>query len=168
MRLAQGSVAPAANAAPTETPGFQPGASIGVGEITSEQDAEGPAMQRLTLRVPLMVRPQTKIDVRDMVIQVLFYDTLDDKKDVRTNANVSSRWATSPPDWNGDETEVLEVEYHQAAPDPKAATKENRKYACYIVRVYYKDELQAARAAPPRLAQQFPAPQFLEKDAPTQ
>ena len=95
---------------------------------------------------------------------MIFYDVVDDKPQ-RTNANVSNRWSTAPVDWRDDDSEVLEVDYIQPLPDPRDPKRESRNYYGYIVRIYYKDELQATRAEPTVLGQKFPASQTLEKDA---
>ena len=68
-------------------------------------------------------------------------------------------------DWRDDETEMLDVEYNQPVPESRDPKQEIRKFYGYIVRVYYKDELQATRAEPSSLGQRFPASQTLEKDA---
>jgi hypothetical protein len=49
-------------------------------------------------------------------------------------------------------------------PDASDPKRENRIYFGYIIRVYYKDELQATGAEPADLGQKFPASQTLEKD----
>jgi len=74
---------------------------------------------------------------------------------VHTIANVSNRWLTAPADWEDQDTEVLAVEYQLPKADPR--TRENRKYFGYIVRIYYKQRLQAARAEPDRLGHLYPA-----------
>ena len=138
-------------------------ATFGVGAVESVDINDAKAMKRFALRVPVQLRLKTKINVKDIEIHVLFYDLLNDKL-IRTNANITKRWTTAPTDWRDDDTEILEVEYLQPAPDPRDPKRENRKYFGYIVRVYYKDELQATRAEPPILGQKFPASQTLEKE----
>jgi hypothetical protein len=59
---------------------------------------------------------------------------------------------------------VLEVEYEQPKADVPEGARENRKYFGYIVRLYYKDDLQDSRADPARLGAQFPAPTTLPKE----
>ena len=109
------------------------------------------------------MRVKTKVNNKDLTVVVLFYDLVEDKP-MKTSANVVSRWSTAPVDWREDDTEVLEVEYNQPLPDPHDTKREIRKYYGYIVRVYYKDELQATRSEPSVLGQRFPASQTLEKD----
>ena len=144
--------------------GTAPSATFGIGAIESEEIRDPKATQRLVVKVPIEQRIKTKINVKELSIHVLFYDLLDDKPQ-RTTANVSSRWRTAPVDWREDESEVLEVDYNRPLPDVREAKRESRKYYGYIVRVYYKEELQATRSEPPVLGQKFPASQTLEKEA---
>lgn len=141
-----------------------PNALLGLGDITSRDENDPNALKKFVLQVPLRARAGGRVDVNDVVIHVLFYDALDEKTIVQTSANVNSHWASTPPDWTDSDTEILEVEYTQPRPDPNDARPENRKYFGYMVRVYYKSELQDMRAEPIRLASQFPAPQTLETD----
>ena len=138
-------------------------ATFGIGSIESEDLRDPKLLRRLVLKVPIEQRIKTKVSVKEVTVLVLFYDLLDDKP-LKTNATVSHKWITAPLDWRDDESEVLEVEYSQPLPDTRDPKRENRKYYGYIVRVYYKEELQATRAEPPLLGQRFPASQTLEKD----
>jgi tetratricopeptide (TPR) repeat protein len=140
------------------------GATLGIGIISMEEEADADAERKFVLRAPLRAKPRARVEVRDVVIQVLFYDMVDNKDVVQTNANVNSRWASTPPDWSDGDTEVLEVEYAQAKVDATDAKREARKYFGYIVRLYYKDELQDSRAEPARLGAQFPAPTTLPQE----
>jgi hypothetical protein len=59
-------------------------------------------------------------------------------------------------DWTDSDTEELKIEYKLPKPETPAEKRENRKYFGYIVRVYYKRQLQAATSGPDWLAQQYP------------
>ncbi len=138
-------------------------AILTISPVTTEEINDPLCSQKFTLRVPLKIQPNTKINVADLTIQVLFYDSVEGKALVQTNANVNSRWASPPTDWVDSDTELLEIEYSQPRADPKESRREERKYFGYIVRVYYKNELQDTRAEPRSLAAKFAAPQALEK-----
>jgi tetratricopeptide (TPR) repeat protein len=138
-------------------------AMFGIGRVEKEDIDDPRALRRFVLRVPIKVRERTKVNVKDLTVQVLFYDRVDDKPQ-RTSANVKHRWGTLPTDWRDDDTELLEVEYNQPLPDASDPKRENRIYFGYIIRVYYKDELQATGSDPADLGQKFPASQTLEKD----
>lgn len=152
---------PAAGAA---AEGIAPGLVVGLGKLRIEERTEAPSLKRFTLLIPIKARPQARIEVRDLVIHVLFYDRLDGKNVVQTSANVNSKWITSPPDWTDTDTEELAVEYH--LPKPEKTKRESREFHGYIVRVYYKQQLQASAAEPEQLAQQYPPPPTLKPNEP--
>jgi hypothetical protein len=66
--------------------------------------------------------------------------------------------------WNDSDIEILEVDYAASTPNPKQKHPENRKYFGYIVRVYYKNELQDMRADPLKLLKQYPPPLTLTNE----
>jgi hypothetical protein len=144
--------------------GIVAGSTLGLLQVTAEEQHDAESAKRFTLHIPIKARPKAHIDVRDLVIHVLFYDIVDGQNVVQTSANVNSRWATPPADWADSDTEELAVEYQLPKLDAKAAKRENRKYFGYIVRIYYKQQLQAATAEPDRLAQQYPPPPTLPKE----
>jgi len=135
---------------------------LSLGDVgTVDDTGNSQPLRRLKLRVPIAARPGVRVDVRDTVIQVFFYEQLKGSL-VETDANVASSWVTSPVDWANGKREVLEVEYAQPELDPlNSRTKERRNYFGYIVRVYYKKRLNAVFAEPARLLNQFPAPSTL-------
>jgi hypothetical protein len=151
---------------PKDTEGLQPGSVLGVGGITQEDEADPKAQKKFSLKIPLKSAPNTKIDVANVVIQVFFYDIINDKNIVQTNATVNYRWSTTPPTWQEDDIEILNVEYFQPQPDSNARRNaEDRKYFGYVVRVYYKKELQDMRADPVTLLKQYPPPLSLDADS---
>jgi hypothetical protein len=145
--------------------GIAPGKTLGLLNVTTEEQDDRASAKHLALRIPIKARAREKVDVRDLTIQVLFYDIVDNSNLVQTTANVSSRWTTAPADWLDSNVETLEVLYQLPLPDAKAARRENRKYFGYLIRVYYKGELQAGAGEPERLLQQFPPEQRLTDDA---
>lgn len=144
--------------------GIAAGSLLGLLEVRAEDERDDNSAKRFVLHIPIKARPKARVDVRDLVIHVLFYDLVDNQNVVQTSANVSSRWATPPADWTDTDTEELAVEYQLPKLEPRAAKRENRKYFGYIVRIYYKQQLQAAAAEPDRLAQQYPPPPTLPKE----
>jgi hypothetical protein len=156
---------PGAAASPGgEVEGITSGAMLGLGRVTADDMPDEASEKRFTLHVPIKARPRSRIDVHDLVIHVLFYDIVDGQNVVQTSANVNSRWTTAPVDWADSDTEELAVEYQLPRPEPGRAKRESRKFFGYIVRVYYKQQLQASAAEPARLAQQYPPPQTLPKE----
>ena len=139
--------------------GIAPGALLGLGKIRTEDQTAPDSQKKFTLHIPVRARPRAKVDVHDLVIHVMFYDKVDGKNVVQTSANVGSKWVSSPVDWADSDTEELAVEYQ--LPRPERTKRETREFFGYLVRIYYKQQLQAAVAEPERLAQQYPAPAIL-------
>ncbi|HEV7866218.1 MAG TPA: hypothetical protein VGO90_00950 [Chthoniobacteraceae bacterium] len=145
--------------------GIAPGKILGLEKIITEEQPERQSAKRLTLMIPIKVRTGQRIEVRDLTIQVLFYDMVDNQNLVQTTADVSSRFSTAPADWSDTQVETLEVSYRLPAPDPKASRGENRAYYGYLVRLYYKGELQSSAGEPDKLLQQFPPEAKLPAEA---
>ncbi len=138
--------------------GFQQGAVLALVNLsTVEKPETSEGYKRFTLKIPVKRRPDVKINVSGVVIQVFFYDQLGDQSVVRTNANVSSNWSTLPADWVQDDIEILNVDYVQAPPEP-GKIEQGRHYYGYVVCVYYNKDLQDQVADPISLIKTFPPP----------
>jgi tetratricopeptide (TPR) repeat protein len=155
---------PAPEPSPQELVGLQPGAVLGLMDIAPSQQVDTAGTRIVSLKIPVKRQPNNKIDVSDVVIQVFFYDSINESI-VQTNANVSSHWSRLPADWVDNDIEILEVEYSQPPPESALKPEEIRKYYGYVVRVYYKKELQDIRAEPVKLLKQFPPPVTLTDGA---
>jgi hypothetical protein len=156
---------------------FQIGGSTGVGTgsdsaadatlsllpIALEEQPDEQSIKHFSLHIPIKTRPDTHINVRDVVVHVLFYDLVGGQTVVQTSGNVKARWVNPPADWIKSDTEELAVEYDLPKPGAGATRREIRKYYGYLVRVYYRNQLQAAIAEPERLRRQYPAPPILPK-----
>lgn len=153
-----------ATLSPTPSVELSSGSRLGVGKVSIQEERDPTTVRKFTLSVPVHAKPRARIDVRDVTIQVIFYDLLDGKTLDKTNAQVSTRWVDPPGDWSDSDLETLEVSYTQLMP-PQGEPLENRKFYGYMVHVYYKDALQDSRAEPSRLAQNFPAPRILQTDS---
>jgi len=152
---------PAPAAAAQDVSGIQPGMMLGILDITKEDRDDPDAARHLILHIPIKARPDSEINVRDVVVQVFFYDLLPDASVVQTSADVKPRWSTAPVDWSDSSFEILDVEYVL----PKSKTPaEARQYFGYIARVYYKGELQDWRANPAKLRDMYPPPTTLQQD----
>ena len=171
MKMSQAQAIAAAatvqSAKPAEAPlsRFKADAMLGIGEIVRQDRAESGGT-RFALRVPIKAKPGEKVGVADVDIHVLFYDLIDGKTPVQTSADVSYRFASAPIDWATSDPETLEVEYSQQPPLAKGPKTEKREYYGYVVRVYYKGQLQDLRAEPETLNSKFPAPQTLDNNPP--
>ena len=144
--------------------------SLGKVGTTDDTGNTQPA-RRLKLNVPILARSGSRIDPRDVTVQVFFYEQLRDGSIVETDGrNVTTSWGrrmsesgdVQPVDWSSADPEVLEVTYAQPefdARDPRS--RERRNYFGYSVRLYYKGVLNAKFADPVKLLGQFIAPSNL-------
>ncbi len=138
--------------------GFQQGSMLALVNLTTDEKPEtSEGYKRFTLKIPVKRRPDTKIDVPGVVIQVFFYDQLGDDSIVRTNADVESHWNKLPADWVQDDIEILDVDYTQSPPEP-GKIEEGRHYYGYVVCVYYNKQLQDQAADPVSLIKTYPPP----------
>jgi hypothetical protein len=92
--------------------GVKGDAKLGLLDITRADEAsDANTKRKFVLHIPLKARPRVRIDVRDVMVQVTFYDIVNNKALDRTNATVSYKWSNPPPDWADDDVEGLEVTY---------------------------------------------------------
>jgi hypothetical protein len=145
--------------------GIAAGKILGLQKITVTEQVDRGSAKRLTVAIPIKARSGHRIDVRDLTIQVLFYDIVDNQNLVQTTANVSSRFSSAPADWNDGQLETLEVDYQLPLPDTRVSRRENRSYYGYLVRIYYKGDLQSSAGEPDKLVQQFPPEPKLANEA---
>ena len=164
-RDSTGSTSPGAADTSGAIEGIAAGATLGLLRITREEQPDADAALHFVLHIPIEARPGVHVDVHDLVIHVLFYDILNGRDVVQTSAKVSNRWVTPPADWSKSDTEELAVEYQLPKPGAWGTNGGNRKYFGYIVRIYYKQKLQASAANPERLGQEYPAPDTLPTES---
>jgi hypothetical protein len=148
--------------APKDTPvsSLKPDAVLGVGEVVREDRPKSKG-NKFTLRIPIKASRSVEINVSDVDIIVLLYDEIGKGRCIKTDADVSYRFADPPVNWATDHQETVEVTYDRNL----AGTQ--RKFYGYLVRLYHKGELQDVRAEPALLAGKFPAPeQFTLNKAP--
>jgi hypothetical protein len=141
---------------------LKPDATLGLGDVNRVDKPESGGT-RFSLRIPIKTAPGEKINVADVDIQVFFYDEVDGKSIVQTDADLSYRWASLPIDWTAGEPETLEVEYSRQPPLAKGPKTEQREFFGYIIRLYHRGEIQDARAEPESLNAKFPVPQSLDR-----
>src|SRR4051812_34477676 len=168
--------------------GIPDGSTFGITEVTATDTPDADAETNMKLKISVKARPNTPIDHTKVKIQVFFYDTVDNKEVVLTDADVSYEWVTPRHDWKDTNPEILAVTYLRPknktssdaalaaaaasitppstskkkpttkAPASDAGADGHRKYLGYIVRIYYNDQLQAVRADPTKLLNLFPPP----------
>ncbi len=140
--------------------GLQPGVSLGI-VLARIKDVEVGIKK---LQVAVKSRPEAKIDVKDVKIQVYFYEQTDDGEIVLTESRVPWQWLSQPIDWSANEPELVEMQYN-LPPSEANAGSPGRKYFGYVVGIYYKGELQDFRSDPAKLAKEFPLPLDLKQTA---
>jgi hypothetical protein len=164
-------VVPAAGVTPAagisivpEKLGVKGDSKLGLLEIKRADEAsDANTKRKFVLHVPIKARPRARIDVHDVLVQVMFYDIVNGKALDRTSATVSYKYTNPPCDWADDDVETLEVTY--MLPELRV-TDEDRKYYGYLVSLYYKNALQDYKSDPPALAQKAVPPAALAQDAP--
>jgi hypothetical protein len=91
--------------------GIPDGSTFGITEVTATDSPDADAETNMKLKISVKVRPDTVIDHTKVKIQVFFYDMVDDKDVVLTDADVSYEWLTPRHDWKDTNPEVLAVTY---------------------------------------------------------
>ena len=130
------------------------GKVIGLGTPVARAELDPSSAKKFVLHVPITSRAGEQVTVKEMKVFVLFYDRLNGADLASTAANVSNRWADPPADFMDGNQETLEVTYDLP---PTEGRGERREYYGYIVRLYYRDQLQDSFAEPAALNQRFPA-----------
>lgn len=148
---------------PGTTGGGGGAATVAVGKLRVEERNDAASQKRFKLIIPIKSLGQAKIEAPHLAIHVLFYDRLDGTTVVQTSANVNSKWVTAPADWADSDTEELAVEYQLPMPEKGSGKREVREFYGYLVRIYYKGQLQSATAEPARLNDDYPAPATLPR-----
>jgi hypothetical protein len=157
-KVSEGSSSDAANAAAPMNNG-----PLRFGKmLLKDYPGSTPSRRSFTLNVPVQRINDSKIEVRDVSVQVQFYDQMGNRMLERTNAAIRWKWASSPVDWLDEKIEFLEVEYRQTSGKHNG---EDRRFFGYVASVYFKDKLIDSRAEPPRLGQQYPPSRILSRES---
>jgi hypothetical protein len=91
--------------------GIPDGSTFGITEVNATDTPDADAETNMKLKISVKARPNTPIDHTKVKIQVFFYDTVDDKDVVLTDADVSYEWLTPTHDWKATNPEILAVTY---------------------------------------------------------
>jgi hypothetical protein len=94
--------------------GIPDGSTFGITEVTATDSPDADAETNMKLKISVKARPNAPIDHTKVKIQVFFYDTVDNKEVVLTDADVSYEWLTPSHDWKNTNTEILAVTYMRA------------------------------------------------------
>jgi hypothetical protein len=91
--------------------GIPDGSTFGISEVIATDTPDVDAETNMKLKIAVKSRPTTPIDHTKVKIQVFFYDTVDNKEVVLTDADVSYEWLTPHHDWKDTNPEILAVTY---------------------------------------------------------
>jgi tetratricopeptide (TPR) repeat protein len=94
--------------------GIPDGSTFGITEVNATDTPDAEAETNMKLKISVKARPNAPIDHTKVKIQVFFYDTVDNKEVVLTDADVSYEWLTPNHDWKNSNTEILAVTYLRA------------------------------------------------------
>jgi len=143
--------------------GASPNSILSITETTLTETTDPKAHTHLTLKVGVKPRPGTQ-NGHSVRIVVSFYDFTKDNKMLPTDARVGYDWLTPATDWSDATPKYLAATYVR----PKAQTPsiDAKRYAGFIVRVYFDGQLQDERATPPDLLTLFSAEDHLSNSPP--
>lgn len=128
------------------------GLALSLLAITAIETPDPIASKKFFLHLPVEVNFGSETLARDVHIQAYFFDVVDASRVERTAGKVIARWKDGLPDGKLRGTEIAEVTYELLA-EPTS-----RKYYGYLIRVYFKGELQASIGTPGTLFRRYPAP----------
>lgn len=104
-------VAPLDAGATRSDDGISDGSTFGISEVIATDTPDADSETNIKLKIAVKSRPNTPIDHTKVKIQVFFYDTLDNKEVILTDADVSYEWLTPHHDWKDSNPEILAVTY---------------------------------------------------------
>lgn len=107
-------------AAPEADDGFQESSVLKIVNLALEERSDPDAEKKLALKISVKNKPGFMVDPRRVKIEARFYDLLDGKDVVITNAVTGFAWLTAPVNWANDQTEILETTYLRPKIDPAA------------------------------------------------
>ena len=109
--------------------GFQNNAVLKITDIDLEEVADPAAEKKLALKIVVKNRPGIVIDPNKVKIETYFYDLVDGRDILQTDAQTDYAWLTPAPiNWANDKSEVLEAIYlrvkggGEAVPESPRAT----------------------------------------------
>jgi len=108
--------------------------------------------ERFSLKVPLTAAPGEIIDPKQMILDVMFYDKVNDQSIELTMADKpESAYDTTGDFRNG--SEIISVRYNLPEFTPAQIAELGRHvFYGYVVKLYYKNHLMGTMANPPELS----------------
>ncbi|MDB6137285.1 MAG: hypothetical protein JWO94_357 [Verrucomicrobiaceae bacterium] len=126
--------------------------ALSLGDCRIERDQTVAHGERFSLKVPLVAAAGEAIDPNQMILDVMFYDKVNDERIELTMADKPKFAYDTPGDFkNG--REVLSVLYNLPEFTPREIAELGRHvFYGYVVKLYYKNRLMGATASPPDLS----------------
>ncbi len=113
---------PAAAGSQTGSPAVNDAAVLKLTDVHREDLTDPSVEQKVSLKIVVKNRPGTVIDPTKVRILTYFYDLVDGRDIVLTDAQTDFAWLTpAPVNWAGDKSEVLETTYLRPKPAPAPA-----------------------------------------------
>ncbi|MDB6073071.1 MAG: hypothetical protein JWO89_711 [Verrucomicrobiaceae bacterium] len=126
--------------------------ALSLGQCRIERDASTVRGERLSLKVPLVAAPGEVIDPNQMIIDVMFYDKVNNERIELTMADKPKSTFDTTGDFKTGQ-EVISVLYNLPEFTPAEISELGRHtFYGYIVKLYYKNRLMGAVATPPDLS----------------
>ncbi len=135
---------------PTETKGGLLYRPLSVGSVGADvgTSADDGARQ-ITLSMSIRSLPDEEIDLYQVVPHIWFYDLADGVELVQIAGEQPAdqkHYRSETPDWKDPEEELLDIIYKAEPLDPTSGEK--REFFGYVIKLYYKDEIQDVVAEP--------------------
>ncbi len=134
---------------PGDLPGGLMQRPLRIGPAFAEVEAEGEGTR--TVKLSLSIRAQTDqpIDPQAVVPYIYFYDLVDGSQILPCDGEQPpveevNPWRSENPDYQDPEEELLDVIYHI----PTVGDGRERQFFGYVVKLYYRDEIQDVLAEP--------------------
>jgi TPR repeat protein len=108
------------------------------------------------LQLAVKMQSDAVVEPTNVVVEVNFYDTLENGEIVLTDGKVSYDWP-SRRDWKQFNPEMLSANYIRKIADSQSG----QRYFGYIATVYYDGRLESVRAEPLALVNLFPVRTFI-------
>lgn len=142
-KIGSGRASTAGNAAP-ESP-----VTLGPCRLSREPLAQ--QGERVSVRVPVLVKPGTTIDPAKLVLHVTFYESVNDGERVEAvpQERTTQTWATLPLDWRDASGEAVDVTcdiFRQ-----RQGARGTRSFHGHAVKLFYQDRLAGEQAQPESL-----------------
>jgi|GEM_PF-2830456 len=133
-------------------PAARPPGPLSIGPCKIVRDPSLVRGERFSLKVPLTAAPGEVIDPKQMTLDVMFYDKVNDQSIELTMADKPESAYDTTGDFRSG-SEVISVRYNLPEFTPAQIAELGRHvFYGYVVKLYYKNHLMGTMANPPELS----------------